>query len=469
VVDVNAYVPTRDGDLSISALIATGGATNTPAVTDGTYSARVVSVSSQNIDVAVAGVKAAVRTRTKFVIEGRGMAPNGVTESVVRASFTALSERATVDTAAGTAGLESGAVLQSNAGVRLLTDGSLKLRDPSAPLRTQAGILANGGIGWQTVSRARSSVTESTALDITQGQLFVPASPHPAYSATTGTTGLGNDNGTTNFRTATGSGVVSGLLGGLTGSSTPTSVIGLSSMRRFPDASQASGWKTTWTTAAKSGTGTIAGISHASQAPSSNGERRLTAPLYVDGDLSLSSTDALYLQPPTSSGSSKVIYVHGNVTLSDTARLYNRGVLLVVEGCYLDASDSALYSLLGTGGPYALNTSGLYAAGGLVSLAAVPNAVPLNTSAAGPCGLIYAVSGGITVHGNTEARGAFVAGGLGEYGGLSIEPRNGSAFTIWYRSEALEGRSDLKLGLTVSGTVTIPFTASQLSEWVQVK
>jgi hypothetical protein len=467
-VDVTAYAPTRDGELSVTALVAAGtGAAGVPIDTDGTYSARVVSATSQDVDVAAAGVKASVRTRTKYVLEGRGVAPNGGPESVVRASFTAISERAAVQTAEGTAGLEGGGALQSNAGVRLLTDGGLKLRDPSAPLRTQAGIVANGGVAWQTASRDRSSVTESDALDISQGQIQVPARPHPAYDATVGTAGLGNANGTTNYRTAAGGGAVSGLLGTVTG--TGQGVTATAGVRRFPEAAQVARWQESWVASAKQGSSTLTPVTRASDLPLTGGERRMTAPAYIDGGVSLSGSDAVYLQPASGQGRPNVIYVRGDVTLSDAARLYNRGVLLVIEGKYRDASENALYGLLGTGGPYALDTAGLYRAAGLAVLAAVPDAVTINTAAAAPCGLVYAASGGVTVRGNGEARGVLVAGGLGERGGLSLEPRNGGAFTLWYRPEAVEGRTDLKLNLTAAGTVTVPFTASRLSEWVQVK
>ena len=105
--------------------------------------------------------------------------------------------------------------------------------------------------------------------------------------------------------------------------------------RSFPSSTQVSSWQNTWRTAAQSGTNYTALTSATVPQDTATGESRITAPAYIDGDLTIDSGQ-VYLQPSANPAQSNVIYVRGNVV--NRTLLYNRGVKLIVDGTYTDVA-----------------------------------------------------------------------------------------------------------------------------------
>lgn len=433
----------------------------------GSYTARVVSVTSSQSDIMTSGKKTGLRTTWNFTLEGVGTARSG-TESVVRTTFTATEETSIATTGGGTAAFDPArAAIMAAETIKINTNGGFRISETVAN-RHRAGILANQGVLWDTVGQPKTNMNNPNVLEI-DGQIMVPASPNPAYALTKGPTGLGNPNGKINYKTASKSASDDGY---------PTApandIMGLDEPYAFPDEDQVTIWKNAWLADAKTGT-TYNGDVKAStvsprQANPGWGERRITAPAYIDGNLTIEGGQQLYLQPNADPSKPQIIYVRGNVT--NSALLYNRGVKLIVEGQFVEGSTSSLYSLQTQFSPYENNAnggmSGLYKAAALVSLKKDPLAILINTSSSGPSGLVYAALGGIKVTGNNEMRGVLIAGGTGGNGGVTISPQNGNSFVVWYQSDALV-RDDFNIADTAAGSVSQAFTPSRPRGWVQVK
>ena len=392
------------------------------------------------------------------------MAPGGAT-SRVRAIFTALVIRA-VATGNSGSGLSAftvnNAAVQSNSTITLATNGGIRLSDTNN--NHKAGLLANSTITWNTVGQPKAQMNNPNVIQI-DGQIMVPAAPSLAYSGTV--TGMGNTNGTTNYQT------VGLAASGATAAVPANSIMGMGSPAPFADSTQVGLWQTQWIAQAQ-GTGSITypgNVSTSSLPPVQQnpgwGEKRVTAPAYINGDLNADGGQ-LYLQPNSNPNLPNTIYVHGNVV--NSALLYNRGVNLIVEGSYTDTGNSALYSLQTQYTPYA-STTAMMPKSSLVSLKQSSSAITLNTDSSGPAGLIYATLGGININGNNELRGVLVSGGTGSNGGVQINPRGGNSFVVWFPQEAITGRGDFLLppASASAGAVIQPFTASRLGSWVQTQ
>jgi Tfp pilus assembly protein PilX len=415
----NTTVPSTYATTTMTTTIA-GKATS-----EGSFSASVVSTR-------------AVGGATEMVLEGVGNATNRVT-SRVRASILVQANAGRM------------AAILSNTTIGIATNGGFRVSETVSG-RNEASILANDGVAWNPTSGTKSAATNPNMLDI-QGQIMVAANPDPAYAFTTGASGMGNSNGTQNYITA----------------AYPTERIPANSImgvprRSFPDITQVSAWQNTWRTAAQSGTTygalTTATVPH----DPSTGEPRITAPAYINGDLTIDSGQ-VYLQPPANSSLSNVIYVRGNVI--NRTLLYNRGVKLIVEGTYTDVAP-ALYSLQTQYSPYT-TIDALYPIAALVTLSPTSNALTMTTSSSGPAGLMYAALGGVRVLGNNEVTGTIVSGGTGTNGGVSVEPSGGNSFVVWYKPESITSRTDELQQLAGSSSSSSNTITKKLHSWVSVK
>jgi hypothetical protein len=425
---------------------------------DGVYSSSVVGTPGRiDLDVLNAlNIKVGLKTSYVFVLEGEGIASDGRTRSRVRASFTAEQIRATVATTPVSA-FSANAAIQSNAGVQMITNGGM--RTYSTTNNSNAGIIANGTVSWTPYSGSKSSFTNNNAVDI-DGQIMVPGSPDPNYAATVGASGMGNSNGSVNYKTK----AVAAQNGNPAAAA--NTIMGLSGAKTFADEGQVTTWQQQWISSAQSGTQFTGSVS-TSSAPTNllTGEKRITAPAYINGDLNASSGQ-LYLQPNLDTSKPQVIYVKGNIT--NGALLYNRGVVLICEGKYSTTNSSALYGLQTQ---YSLFTSmtSLYKNAALVSLSKSADAIKLGSNSSAPAGLIYAAQGGMVVPGQNEIKGVLVAGGVGANGGIVISPQNGNSFVVHYQPEAID-RTDFSISSnSINLGAVLSTTPSRLTGWVQVK
>ena len=277
---------------------------------DGTYSSRIIGspiklslplLNSNNVNV---GIKLV----WTFVIEGEGVSPDGQTHSKVRASFTAIQLRATA-LGATAPSFASNSAVQSNGDVEMVTNGGLRFTSSSGG---SANVLANDGAVWQAASGKKEDIKIANVINV-EGQLMVPRSPDPAYATTVGVNGMGNANGSVNYQTRA-----------VTGQSpVPANTInGIAGSQNFADDSQVAAWKQDWMDKASTGVHYSGTVTPQSLPLNVLGERRITAPAYINGDL-LVNSGTVYLQPNTDTKKPNVVYVTGNI--SNATKIYNRG------------------------------------------------------------------------------------------------------------------------------------------------
>lgn len=163
----------------------------------------------------------------------------------------------------------------------------------------------------------------------------------------------------------------------------------------FPSRQTKNAWKSQWIAEAQAG-GSIPGF---------NGTRTITAPIFVNGNISLSAGETLTIN------GTGTVYVKGSITMRGSSKLINT-VKLVVEDKFDQRGLSA-----------ALIDNPVYEADGTWSF--IPptlmalsedfdDAISLTGNASNnQYSMIYAVNGGIDVAGNVSVRGALIAGGRG--------------------------------------------------------
>jgi hypothetical protein len=158
----------------------------------------------------------------------------------------------------------------------------------------------------------------------------------------------------------------------------------------FPDSAEITQMKANWITQAMAG-GQINGV-HSSTT--------ITAPKYINGDISLSSYDAVTLN------GSGIIYVNGNLKMAGNTMLTN-GVTLIVSGT-VDQSGQSVYKIT----PGILPTPTLVAIGTGAAVSATVISLT-GGSLANQQGIIYAMNGSIKVAGGSIFVGELVAGAPG--------------------------------------------------------
>lgn len=412
---------------SASTLSSTlGGVTSN----DGAYSARLTNATPTPVIAYVydshGNVTGGTATYT-FTAKGIGTAPNGV-QSTVYATFIIKGSQTPASTGGTPFTFPSGAMV-SNGNVVL--QGSSRTTDATS--NHGAGAMANGVI---------SHKGSSYAVD---GPLA--AAPN-SYSATLAAMGSSpNDYG----------GTVTQLAAPIT----------------FPDSATLSSWQDTWTQEAKE-SWTAFPTGHVLSSYSGGGT--LTAPAYINGNLSISG--ALTVTPDTMAPHPAaaytgappvyVLYVHGNVTFANgNSSLLNNGVMIIADGTVSVGKNSA-YSV----GTYPNNTpyktaSGsslkgqpMYQSSGLISFSASSNAITMGGNANANVGFVYAINGGITVAAAATYYGSLVSGQSGSTGGISLQ-----AGTLVYP----QGLNSNNVGLPAANqsAVLSSYTAGALTNWVQ--
>lgn len=431
----------------------------------GSYEARVVSMNATQEDVGPDTNRQRV-TVYNFVIEGTGRTNFGIT-STMRAKFVGMVQRAlerrenVVNTgpALGMMYIPRGA-MASNTKVSIYTNDGFRTRSSDGG---SGHIIANEGVEWQPVLRAKSTFTNTDLLDV-QGQFVVNSS---AYDHTVSSNGIGNDNGVKNYRTP----AISGQPGWPTMAA--NSVVQANRPVNFADSSEVDTWVSDWRTAVSTPEANRydhATLQSSDIVPNDDGDRVIETPAYLDGNLFVQPGQTVKLVPTSSNPRKNVVYVRGNVT--NIGLLKNLGVKVVVEGTYSDGP-SAAYQLDTVGSPFTTMGRVLQNAA-LVSVRQSPMAINIVSNANSTTGLIYAAKGGINIGSvNAEIAGALVSGGRGTDGGIRIGAAGGSgSFTLRYTPETgipaeydptWERRIDVNY---VEGDTTQWFTPGKLQDWV---
>ena len=393
---------------------------------DGTYSSQATVLKQTSVKDTFNNKQV---TTTTIQLKGTGTAPQSRITSEAYATFSVVQE-APLTVPKPILAFDATAAIQSNSTITLATNGGF--RTHSSGNHYDGSVLANGGIIWNPQSGSKGANPNSLVFD---GQVFVGGSV--AALLTNSLNGLGNPSGVVNFQTfpaiaQNGHPVASA-----------NSVTDLGVARDYPGALDVAQWKSGWIHDAQQGGFYIGSVSTTALA-TTNGERRITAPAYIWGNLNANSNQ-LILQPSSDPNAPNVIYVAGNI--NNAAQIYNRGVVLVVAGKYTAQNSSAQYALQTQNSPYK-KMDDLYAKTGLVSLSPTSDAIDMGVNAASDTGLIYAALGGIRVLASNNFNGALVAGGAGLTGGIVAGGPN--SFDITFTPTALQNRADFMFTASLS-------------------
>lgn len=416
-----------------------------------------------------------------FLVKGTGVAPNG-TQSIVTAEFTATLS-GTLGTGSGsrsTFSLFPGAIL-SNTTVDMVTNMGVRTYDASA-IDKEAHILGNEGIMWKPFSGTKDQYVNPNIIDV-QGYAMVPDQPSTyPLDFSKGVSGLGNPNGTKNYRTAAAH----------VNTPDPYSVAqdeitGIGQPKPFPTISE---WQTYFTTGQNTIASSAAKTQYSTSITSANVPQRagdqwriIKAPAIINGDMEVTSGTQIRLMP-SSNAAENIVYVTGNIR--NYGQLLNLGVTVMVAGKYSDNS-TAEYKVDNQGTTWK-DLAEVYAKSALISASFSKQAITLSSNSSVKTGLMYAANGGIKVTGNLEINGILVSGGVNsenlkiagigpnqagstDYstlgGKVDISPANGNSFVVHYVREA----STFKLpfqGTAGSGTPTL-LGAGRLTAWNQIK
>ncbi len=443
----------------------------------GLYSSRVLSADVTTSEVNMGDGSVATRTTTVYTIEGRGRVRNA--QGRVRARFVATIDRSNGryrdDTIVNPEGEGNGVpfsvcpgAISSNGRVLLRTDGGFR----TVSTDKTGDIVANKGIVWAPYSGAKTGIRTTNLIEL-QGQFQVPGSAEYAhiYDQTVGPDGLGNSNGSKNYRSPR-------------FNETPDNpaleadtVARRLHPRPYPNTDMFSGWDAEWrekTSAANNFPGSIDTANYGHTDPS--GATVLTTPAYINGDLIVRAGATLKLAPHSDQPWKNVIYVNGNV--KNLASLRNLGVTLVIRGKYSDGAASE-YSV-DPSGPRYTDEGTVMAKANMVSLNPAADAVTFTTDRPQKTGLVYATHGGIRVLGQSpDITGKLNAAGSNDAAGIFIEPRNGTAATLRYDPRCGGNRhivpsaetttSTVRRTLVEPGTVVRPFDPGRLEGWTLLK
>lgn len=434
----------------------------------GTMSAQVVSTDVTSATVSAADGNVATRKTYTFQIEGRGIASNGI-ESIVRASVTG-----TVDESDGTYrqvvhGQQAdgnrvpfsvcpGAIM-CNGAIRMTTNQGIRTYSPN----NDAHVVANRGIEWNPATGSKSGHSNPNIIDI-QGQFQVPGSAQYAsiYDFTVGPSGLGNSNGTKNYRSpayAADSGNPALAANTVARREYP---------RPYPSTTMFDGWETEWADQANKGTKYLSDVSAANMTPDVNGHKNLRTPVIINGDLVIPSGQNLRMLPTSEKPWENIVYVTGNVR--NMGQLRNLGVTIVMLGKYTDSSSSE-YKIDTQDGMYP-NEDEVVKHANFINMNPDADAVRFSTNSSSHTGLIYAARGGIQVTGTPEFRGKLVAAGSQD---LQISPSGGNSFVVHYDARSggnrhVVGSAEDSWTITLpAGTVIRGYDCDRLEKWLTIK
>lgn len=430
----------------------------------GAYTVRAVDVDVAQQDVGPNNNRRRL-TNFIFLVEAVGTSQRGL-RATMRATFTAsierdLEARTTVTHTGPQVGsmfFPNGAIV-SNSTVSIRTNNGLRTFSPDG---RGGHLIANDGIDWDTTNGQKRNNTNPNVMDI-QGQYIVHQS---AYAFTTSDRGIGNSNGTTNYRSPSMAGV-----SGWPSNHQANRVLSTQNRVNFANDSEVDTWMSDWNAAMNSNNVTrYSRAIRSSDVPQRAGDqwRIIRTPAVIEGNLDIDAGQVLRLMPTSSNPRDNVIIVRGHVR--NAGMLYNLGVKLVIEGKYSDTS-SAEYRLDTQGSPFPSIGRVLQNAA-MVSTFANSDAIEFDTNSSVTTGLIYAAKGGIRVRGNPEFRGILAAGGGGSRGGVDIRPNGGNSFVVHHTPEAAIpaeydptwNRTQIDVNF-VEGRITVPFRPSRLSNW----
>ena len=447
---------------STNVTVTSGGSTN--AI--GTMSASLVSNREVQTDEDWGGYK--VRKYTYyFTIEGSGQAQGGAL-STIRSRYTGTMYRYLTPVSAysttstpGTFGFPVGAIV-SNEGIDIQSAQGFRTSSPSG---SDAHVIANSGITWNPPG-GKASLTNPNIMDI-EGYWLVPDGS--AYSLSNGTSGMGNPNGTTNYRSP-----AAPAAGDFPGAAA-NSIIKLDSSVSFADESTVNGWATDWLgQSTASGSQTFATSVNSSTLPPrvSDGKIGIQSPACIEGNLTIASGGKVELWPSSTDPRKNVVYIKGNV--SNMGQFVNHGCTVVFEGKYTDTSSSE-YKIEADPTTFADPALAVMRSS-LLSLNQNPDAFTFSTNASSTTGLIYALKGGIDVRGsNAEFTGMLLAGGSAGHGGITIASGGSSSFVVHYDPNAATGGT---LALDAASVIDISyvpagiasgFNSSKLTGWINLR
>ncbi len=433
----------------------------------GTYRAHIVDVKSSFTEVSEGSGWYRRDHRYIFQVEATGRSRSGIT-STYRATFHAdLSEKlrdVSYEVSNGnptnldTFGFPTGAMVSNNR-IILRSRGGIRTYDSGG----NAHLIANKGIEWNP-SGGKSSLTNPNIIDI-QGQYLVPGGS--VYDFTIGSGGLGNSNGTKNYRNPSAPGGPGFEAG------PENQVLPMSGEVKFANETNTSKWEADWRGYATGPSSKIytSEVKTSAIAPDPiTGQTMLRTPAFIDGDLTVEAGRTLRLTPSSTNPRLNVVYVRGDI--KNMGQLMNLGVTVVVLGKYQDGPSSE-YKLDNQYSPFgAMDRVSEKSA--LVSLSKSPDAISFKSNSSVRTGLIYAANGGVTIDSsNLEIRGMVLAGGVGENGNITVNAGGSNSFVVHY--DQFAGIPGAVSGGSSGSVTLIPkhwesnFRPSEIYNWIQVK
>lgn len=419
----------------------------------GTYEGKVVEVleSTQDIDKNGARVR---QTNYTFVLEGTGLTSKGMT-STVRTQFTAITEHGLkkIETRTKTTDVPTQiyypiAAMSSNQRINFLTSKKLTV---STKDNKSAHILANDGIVWDP----KDDREDYSDLLNFSGQVVVHKS---AYEFTGSTNGLGIGKDKYVFTSPAAE-----------AKSDPNQLWFTEKRINFADEKAVAAWDARWRKVTTAADATIYDKSVSSATlPGASGVKTLSAPMYIEGDLTVAAGETLKLMPTSSNPAKNFIYVSGDV--KNLGALQNLGVKIVVVGKY-DEDKKASYQVTETGSPFSTKQRVLQNSA-LLSMAKSPDAIQFKGEKDATTGLVYSLLGGIKIdapNGRTMS-GAYVAGGSGNDGGITVTAKSSSVkfnFEVDATKPAELDLSSLdKIDITYEkGSTVTAFTPQRPTNW----
>ncbi len=389
----------------------------------GRYSARLVQDREVQTDMTEGGNRFR-RYTYHFTIEGRGRVTGGV-ESIVQVKFRAQVDRWLVLRQVTTStpppdvfSFPAGAIV-ANSKVNIKTNQGLRTYAPNG---LDGFVIGNEGISWTPASGSKSSYTNPNIIDI-QGYYLVPDGA--AYTFTLSKDGLGNDNGSKNYRSP------AAAPWGTFPGAPANSIIKLNGSVSFAPSSTVDVWTRDWQRAATAyGSNYFNGDvdSESLVERSTDGKKVVQCPATINGDLRVRDGQVIEFFPASKDPRKNIVYIKGDV--ENKGQLINHGCTVVFEGKYTDDTD-AEYKLLPD--PMTFRTrEDVMQKSCLLSTKQDATAFEFKTNSSAIVGNVYAAKGGIRVRGSAEFTGMLLAGGSGAAGDINIEPEGGNSFVVRY-------------------------------------
>ncbi len=435
----------------------------------GEYSARVVKVTSKDVEPAPGFGNDTVERTYTFELEGKGVAPNG-TESIVNSTFSGkmvvvkgafLDEQTEMKIFPG--------AIQSNSEVVFVADNNIRTEDAGSQDK-EAHVIANRGVRWAPATVTKSSVTAPDVLKI-DGHVLVPDQPSPtAFHMSMGPVGLGNYDNRKNYQTA-------GPWVNKTSpyNVTPDSVTAMGQPMYFATETQVNQWVADWrhTVTSSPVRSSATGGRIRFFGTIQNGVKKMISPVHMQGDFFVAPGETVNLVPRSNDPSQNVIMVEGNI--ENMGNIINHGVILVTTGTYVDSKSSS-YALSDAFTQYE-DMEEVYAQASLISTSRLPNAITINSDTSSRYGLVYAALGGLRIYGNLEMNAILMSGAtqmaqpksddLYPTAGIVIKPPPRGGFTLKYAREAKN--FTMPAGIADKSKILGPFQASRLADWKQAK